>query len=96
MSCGLEVAFTLSNFQACLKRKNSKFFKLCQTLKTKYRVRKQHSESGARLVPIENDPRDENRVVYRYSLPAEYENDEYEDDYEKQFRDFPYPSSGKF
>lgn len=75
------------------KRKNSKFFKLCQTLKTKYRVRKQQSESGSRMVPIENDPRDDNRVVDRYYLPAEPENEEYDDDYEKQFQDFPYASS---
>lgn len=77
------------------KRKNSKFFKLCQTLKTKYRVRKHQSESGSRMVPIENDPRDDNRVVDRYYLPAEPENEEYDDDYEKQFQDFPYASSGE-
>ena len=42
------------------------------------------------MLPIENDPRNDNRVVDRYYLPAEPEDEEYDDNNDKQFQNFPY------
>lgn len=51
------------------KRKNSKFFKICQTLKTDYRVRK-FPESEQKTVRVENEP--PYRIPQSYIMPQSY------------------------